>query len=56
MTADQIDNTVRKMLENLDREVHDILEIADKETLVQLKDEFWVRLINIDIDGIIEQK
>lgn len=55
MTANEIDNTVRKMLENLDIDVNDILDLADRDTLVELRDEFWVHLMNIDIDGKIER-
>jgi hypothetical protein len=50
MTADQIDNTVRKMLENLDINVSEMLRKADAETLEELRNEFWVELLNIDID------
>jgi hypothetical protein len=56
MNANQIDNTVRKMLENLDINVNEMLRNADVETLNELKDEFWISLLNIQIDDLIEEK
>ena len=52
MTADQIDNVVRKMLERFDCQVGDLLDDLSDETLDELKADppFWVTLMNIDLD------